>query len=193
MATPPPSTPSPSSTPSGRPGTWWWVGAVAAALVLAVAGYALGNSRGVSSTEDEYAEGQPKYEEIFNAGATAGTTVGEAAGEKSGEKTGRAEGVAAGQKAGFEKGEEAGEEKGKQEGLEQGQAEGREAGATAALGFSSWQTGVPYIVRVEQSQTADVPYTISTRTLMEEGKAYALCTGSTTQVCVKTESAASGE
>jgi hypothetical protein len=189
MATSPPSTPSPSSSSSGRPGTWWWVGAVAAALVLAVAGYALGNSRGVSSTEDEYAEGQPKYEEIYNAGATAGTTVGEAAGQQKGEKTGRVEGVAAGEKAGFEKGEEAG----KQEGLEEGQAEGRESGATAALGFSSWQTGVPYIVRVQQSQTADVPYTISTRTLMEEGEAYALCSGSTTQVCVKTESAPSGE
>lgn len=191
MSTPPPSTPSPSS--SGRPGTAWWIGAVAAALVLAVAGYALGNSRGASSTEDEYAEGQPKYEEIYNAGATAGSTVGEAAGQQEGEKTGRAEGVAAGQKVGFEKGEQAGEQQGKQEGLAQGQAEGREAGAAAALGFSSWQTGVPYIVRVEQSQTADVPYTISTRTLMAEGKAYALCTGSTTQVCVKTESAPSGE
>lgn len=189
MATPPPSTPSPSSPPSGKPGTWWWVGAVAAALLLAVAGYALGHSRGVSSTEDEYAEGQPKYEEIYNAGAAAGSNVGKAAGERQGEKTGRAEGVAAGQKAGFEKGQEAGEQAGKREGLEQGQAEGREAGAAAALGFSSWQTGVPYIIRVEPSQTADVPTTISTRTLMQEGKAYALCAGSTTQVCVKAEPA----
>lgn len=192
MSTPPPPTPS-SSSSSGRPGTGWWVGAVAAVLVLAVAGYALGHSRGVSSTEDEYAEGQPKYEEIYNAGAAAGTTVGQAAGEQQGEKTGRAAGVAAGEKAGFERGEQAGKQAGEKAGLAEGQAEGRQAGAQAALGFSSWQTGVPYIVRAGTSQTADVPYTISTRTLMEVGKAYALCTGSTTQVCVKTETAASGE
>lgn len=189
MATPPPSTPSPSSSSSGKPGTGWWIGAVAAALVLAVGGYVLGHSTGVSSTEDEYAEGQPKYEEIYNAGAAAGTNVGEAAGQKQG----RAQGVAAGQKAGFEQGEEAGKKAGEAAGLEQGQAEGRQAGSQAALGFSSWQTGVPYIVRVEESQTADVAYTISTRTLLEEGKAYALCTGSTTQVCVKADTGESSE
>lgn len=189
MATPPPSTPSPSSPSSGRPGTWWWVGAVAAALVLAVAGYALGHSRGVSSTEDEYAEGQPKYEEIYQAGAAAGTNVGEAAGQQQGQKEGRAQGVSAGKKVGFEEGEEQGKKEGEAAGLEQGQAEGRQAGSQAALGFSSWQTGVPYIVRVEPGQTADVAYSISTRTLMEEGKAYALCAGSTTQVCVKTDTA----
>lgn len=180
--TPPPSSPSPAS--SGRPGTGWWVGAVAAALVLAVGGYLLGHSTGVSSTEDEFAEGQPKYEEIYNAGAAAGTNVGESAGEK----TGKAEGVAAGQKAGFEKGEAQGKKEGEAAGLEQGQAEGREAGASAALSFSSWNTGAPYIVRVQNSDTENVPYSISTRTQMVAGKAYALCSGSATEVCVKTDS-----
>lgn len=193
MATPPPpssSSPSPAPAPSGRPATAWWVGAVAVALLLAVAGYALGHSTGVSSTEDEYAEGEPKYEEIFNAGASAGTEVGESAGKK--------QGVAAGEKAGFERGEEEGKQEGEKAGeaagLEQGQAEGRKSGASAALAFSTWNTGAPYIVRVQESDTADVPYSVSTRTQMDPGKAYALCTGSATDVCVKTEaSTASGE
>lgn len=192
MATPPPpSSPSPAPTPSssGKPSTGWWAGAVAVALVLMVGGYLFGHSQGVSSTEDEYAQGQPKYEEIFNAGAQAGTNVGETAGKQQGQKEGLAQGVSAGKKVGFENGEAAG----KQAGLAQGQAEGREAGATAALGFSTWDTGQPYIIRVEESDTQNVPYTVSTRTQMVPGKAYALCSGSTTEVCVVTDSASANE
>ncbi len=184
MATPPPSSPTPSS--SGKPATAWWVGAVAIALLIGVGGYLLGHSTGVSSTEDEYAEGTAKYEEIYNAGAAAGTQVGQSAGEKQG----KAQGVAAGEKAGFERGEEQGKKEGEAAGLEQGQAEGRQAGAEAALSFTSWNTGSPYIIRVQESSTADVPYSISTRTQMVAGKAYALCTGSATEVCVKTDTTA---
>lgn len=194
MATPPPSSPAPSS--SGRPGTGWWVGAVASALILAVGGYLLGHSTGVSSTEDEYAKGEPKYEQIYNAGAAAGTNVGESAGEKegeaAGEKTGREAGIARGEQVGFERGEA----QGKQEGLTQGQAEGREAGATTALGFTTWNTGAPYVVRVTQGKTANVPFSVSTRTQMQPGTAYELCQGSATQVCskpVSTGSSSSGE
>lgn len=194
MATPPPSSPTPSS--SGRPATVWWAGAVASALVLAVAGYALGHSTGTSSAEDEYAKGQPKYEEIYNAGAAAGTNVGESAGEKEGEAAGRKAGREAGIARGEQVGLERGEAKGKQEGLTEGQAEGREAGATTALAFTSWNTGAPYIVRVTQGKTANVPFQVATRTQMEPGTAYELCQGSASQVCskpVSTGSPTSGE
>ncbi|MBJ7329069.1 MAG: hypothetical protein JHC95_04170 [Solirubrobacteraceae bacterium] len=174
MSTPPPSNPAPS--PSAKPTPVWWIGAVVVALVLAVGGYAIGKSAGESSVKDEYAEGQPKYIAIYNRGAATGQTAGETAGEAAGEKSG----VAQGEKAGFERGEA----RGKAAGLAAGQAQGREAGATEALGFSTWDTGAPYIVRVSESDTPQVPYVISHRTAFEPGKAYALCDGSTSNVCV---------
>lgn len=163
----------PDPPKSGGPGPGWWVGAIVVALLLGAGGYLLGQSNGESSEKDKYAAGQPAYQQIYDQGFAAGQGKGQAQGQQ--------QGAAEGKKAGFE------------EGQASGKAEGTAAGADQALGgFNSWEPGAPYIVRVQQGPSKEVPWTITTRTQMQEGTAYALCQDAPTSVCTKVESSSGG-
>ena len=163
----------PPEPPRSAPGPGWWVGAIVIALLLGAGGYLLGQSNGENSEKDKYAAGQPAYQQIYDQGYAAGQGKGQAQGQE--------QGAAAGKKAGFE------------EGQASGKAEGTAAGADQALGgFNSWEPGAPYIVRVQQGPSKEVPWTISTRTQMVQGTAYALCADAPESVCTKTESSSGG-
>ena len=149
--------------PSRSPAAGWWVAAVLAVLVVGVGGYLLGHQVGASNERDDFDAGAPGYNDIYQQGF--------AAGQEKGTQQGQAKGAAAGQQAGLEQGKQ------------QGEAQGSAAGAEAALGgFTSWDAGAPYVVKV-QTATGDVPYEISSRTQMEPDTEYALCQDDPTQVC----------
>lgn len=186
-STPPggtPGSPQPGAPGSGAPqpggagpadGTRFSVGAVIgiAVAVLAIAGvggYLIGHNAGESSgdsagyaqgladgkrqVEANFKAGQPGYERIFAAG--------------------RAEGVAAGKKAGEKQGERVGFEQGERQGISTGQSEGVRQGASAVLGgFDSWTDGAYYIITMSSGNA--VPYAISSRTQIEPGTSYQLC------------------
>jgi hypothetical protein len=159
----------------GPPGTGWWVGAIVAALVLGVGGYLIGHNIGQSTERDNFDAGAPGYNDIYQQGVAAG----------------KAAGTQQGQAQGAAQGEQAGLEQGKQQGEQQGVAEGTKAGADAALGgFSTWQAGAPYVIKVEKGSGA-VAYQIFSRTLMEAGTDYALCKDAPTTVCTVPESSGS--
>lgn len=171
----PPSSASPASG-SGRPGGAWWAGALVVAIALGVGGYFIGDSHGKDNEKDKYASGSTAYKAIYSSGFDAGQRRGQAAGTKAGAKAGQAQGAAAGQKVGFQKGEAAGAASGAKEGADQ-----------ALGGFSSWDTGAPYIVQSGQGPSADVPITLTKRIQMEANTDYALCQASTTTVCTSDE------
>lgn len=119
---------------------------------------------GKAMEKKNYEPGKDGYNEIYAEGAkkgtAAGTAAGEASGEKSGKESGKAEGVAEGT------------EKGKAEGEATGEAEG----ASQALGgLSSWSTTAPYVVQMEDGPNSSVPYTVSSRTPMQPGIFYKIC------------------
>jgi hypothetical protein len=158
--------------PSGRaPGAGWWIGAFVVAAVLGVGGYLIGHNAGENAERDKYATGAPGYDTIYQQGVAAGKTQGT--------QQGQAQGAAAGEQVGFEQGEQQGTAQGEQ----QGESQGTAAGATAALGgFSAWEPGAPYIVKV-QAGTNSVPYEIDSRTQLQPATEYALCKDDPTQVC----------
>lgn len=162
--------------PSRRPGTGWWVGAVVAVLVVGVGAYLVGHEIGATNEREDFDAGAPGYNAIYQQGFDAGT----AKGAQQGQAQGQAQGAAAGQKAGLEEGEQKGE------------AQGTAAGASAALGgFSTWEPGAPYIVKV-RTGTDPVPYEISSRTQFEPDTEYALCQDDPTQVCAVTKTDTGG-
>jgi hypothetical protein len=149
---------------------------VLAVLVVGIGGYLLGHQIGASNERDDFDAGAPGYNDIYKQGFDAGKAEGA--------QQGQAQGAAAGQKAGLEQG--------KQQGQAQGEQEGTAAGASAALGgFTAWEPGAPYVVKVETG-TDSVPYEISSRTQMEPDTDYALCQDDPTQVCTATKADSSG-
>jgi hypothetical protein len=175
-AMPPRPAVSSGARPSGRsPGAGWWIGAVLVAAVLGVGGYLLGHSAGENAERDNFVAGASGYEAIYQQGVAAGTAQGT--------QRGQAQGAAAGKQVGFEEGEQTGSAQGEQAGLEQGERQGMVAGASAALGgFSAWEPGTPYVVKVQAGTTA-VPYEIDSRTQLQPNTEYALCQDDPTQVC----------
>jgi hypothetical protein len=155
--------------PSRRSGTGWWI-AVVAVLVVGIGAYLVGHEIGSTNEREDFDAGAPGYDVIYQQGFDAG--------KDQGAQQGQAQGAAAGQKAGLEEGEQ------------QGEAQGTAAGASAALGgFSTWEPGAPYIVKI-RTGTDPVPYEISSRTQLEPETEYALCQDDPTQVCTiaKTDS-----
>ncbi|MBJ7354057.1 MAG: hypothetical protein JHC98_04465 [Thermoleophilaceae bacterium] len=123
---------------------------------------------GKALEKKNYEPGKDGYNEIYAEGAKRGNAAGEAAGTASGQK----EGEKAGKEAGKSEGIAEGTEKGKAE----GQAEGEAEGASQALGgLSSWSTTAPYVVQMENGPSSDVPYTVSSRTPMQPGIFYKIC------------------
>jgi hypothetical protein len=146
---------------------------VVAVLVVGVGAYLVGHEIGATNEREDFDAGAPGYNVIYQQGFDAG--------KDKGAQQGQAQGAAAGQKAGLE------------EGQQQGEAQGTAAGASAALGgFSTWEPGAPYIVKVAPG-TDPVPYEISSRTELEPDTEYALCQDDPTQVCTvaKTDSGGS--
>jgi hypothetical protein len=119
---------------------------------------------GKAIEKKNYDPGKSGYNEIYAEGAKNGNAAGEASGTKAGEKKGTAKGEA--------EGEAQGTEKGKAEGEAQGTADG----ASQALGgLGTWSTTAPYVVQMEQGPSSDVPYTVSSRTPMQPGIFYKIC------------------
>lgn len=170
----------PPPPPRAQPGAGWWIGAVVAALVVGIGGYLIGHNLGQADERDNFDAGAPGYNDIYQQGFTAGKAAGA--------RQGQATGAAQGEQTGLEQGEQQGKQQGEQQGKQQGVAEGTKVGADAALGgFSTWQPGAPYVVKVETGSGA-VPYQIASRTLMTEDTDYALCKDAPTQVCTVPES-----
>lgn len=132
----------------------WMLGALAVVLII---GAFFG---GKAFEAKNYEKGADGYNEIYEAGAKSG----HAAGQKSGE--------AAGQK----QGEESGIAKGTEQGKQEGEIEGTKAGAAAALGnLSNWSFTTPYVVTMKQGPSAEVPYAVEERTLMQPNTFYKVC------------------
>lgn len=143
----------------------------AVAAVLIVAAF----FGGKAVEKKNYEEGKDGYNEIYNAGAASGTAAGTKAGKEQGQKEGQ------------QQGEAEGTEKGKQEGV----AEGTADGANQALGnFSSWNTSTPYVILMGTG-SGDVPYSISSRTLMQPDTFYKIC-ASGQGVCTEPDNGNSG-
>lgn len=137
------------------------------------AGYQKGLEEGRAEVTAEYQRGQPAYKQIFDAGKAKGFREGMAQGTAQGERTGEAQG----ERTGFEQGQRVGVSTGESEGVRQG--------AAAVLGgFQTWTDGAFYIVTVGASQTAGVPYTITSRSQIQPGTNYKLCGGGgSSQIC----------
>jgi hypothetical protein len=166
----------PPPPPSRQPGAGWWIGAILVATVLGVGGYLVGHNVGQSNERDNFDAGAPGYNDIYQQGFAAG----------------KDEGTQQGQAQGAAKGEQTGLEQGKAQGVQQGVQQGTTAGATQALGgFTTWETGAPYVVKVKAGSDA-VPYQISSRTQMQPDTDYALCQDDPSQVCTVAEASGSG-
>ena len=168
----------------GRPAAGWWVGAALVAAVLGVGGYLVGHNVGQSNERDNFDAGAPGYNVIYQQGF--------AAGKGEGTQQGQAQGAAKGEQTGLEQGEQTGLEQGKQQGQQEGFKEGTSAGATQALGgFTTWDPGAPYVVKVKAG-SGSVPYQISSRTQMQPDTDYALCHDDPSQVCTVKEASDAG-
>jgi hypothetical protein len=176
-AYPPSAYGAPPPPPPGRqPGAGWWIGAILVATVLGVGGYLVGHNVGQSNERDNFDAGAPGYNDIYQQGFAAG----------------KDEGTQQGQAQGAAKGEQTGLEQGKAQGVQQGVQQGTTAGATQALGgFTTWETGAPYVVKVKAGSDA-VPYQISSRTQMQPDTDYALCQDDPSQVCTVAEASGGG-
>ena len=171
----------PGATSSRRQAAWIALGVLLLALV-GVGAYFLGRAaanahraydrgyeQGRKAAAQEFAAGTPRYQKIYNTGFRAG----------------RVAGVTAGQRAGAERGDKVGVEHGKAIGRLQGEHTGIVSGAEAALGgFSSWQPGDYYIVKLARG-AGGVPYRIDVRHLMDTDKRYAICANDPADVCTK--------
>ena len=119
---------------------------------------------GKAMEQKNYDPGEAGYNEIYAEGAKKGNAAGEASGTETGKEEGK--------KAGKAEGVAEGTEQGKAEGV----AEGTADGASQALGgLSSWSTTAPYVVQMEEGPSQDVPYTVSSRTAMQPGIFYKIC------------------
>ena len=176
----------------------WILGVVAIAAIIGAFSW------GKSSEADKYKKGSKEYNKIYQAGQTAGDNAGQAYGMKVGEqqgkqageklgqaqgyKAGNAHGYAVGSKDGYENGKanglKAGTKAGEAKGVAQGRAEGVAWGAKNAMGgYTTWNANVPYIVDVNNTLTAGVPFQIGARLLMKQNRAYYLCSTSTNGLC----------
>ncbi|MBJ7459127.1 MAG: hypothetical protein JHD02_08070, partial [Thermoleophilaceae bacterium] len=136
----------------------------AVAAVLIVAAF----FGGKAIEKKNYDPGKDGYNEIYAEGAKAGTTAGTAAGTKAGE--------ASGEESGKKEGKSEGIAEGTEQGKAQGEAEGEAEGASQALGgLGSWSTTAPYVVQMEDGPNSSVPYTVSSRTAMQPGIFYKIC------------------
>ena len=136
------------------------------------AGYTAGKAAGVA----EYAKGTAGYNNIYLAGKSSGKAIGTAKGKK--------EGVKYGKQVGFEQGDAAGKAVGKSE----GEKAGATTGANLALGgFTEWVSGTNYIVTAAPGPSSEVPYVISTRSVMKVNTEYALCQSNPAKICQKPE------
>jgi len=161
--------------------------AVVAAVVAGVTGYLIGRSaadapgagergfeRGQATALRQFAPGRPRYDAIYQRGYRSGRTAGLRAGVRQGEREGP------------EQGRQANLDSGDAQGFElEGETADIQAGADSALGgFSAWQTGPFYLVRME-SGADGVPYRIQARRLLVADQRYALCAESPTDVCTE--------
>jgi len=172
--------------------------AVAVLVIAGVGGYLIGHSSGDDSGQKsgydkgfaagqeqvhaQYRPGQQAYETIYEKGKADGVAEGRKQGEAQGQRSGEAQG----QRVGFEQGQ--------RQGITTGESEGVRQGAAAVLGgFGSWTDGAFYIVTVGASDTAGVPYTITSRTQLQPDTDYKLCDdGGSQQVCQSAATAATG-
>jgi hypothetical protein len=130
-------------------------------------GYLVGHNVGQANERDNFDAGAPGYNVIYQQGFAAG----------------KGQGTQQGQAQGAAQGEQTGLEQGKQQGEQEGFKQGTSAGATQALGgFSTWEPGAPYVVKVKAGSSS-VPYQISSRTQMQPDTDYALCQDDPSQVC----------
>lgn len=170
----------PDANPTGKPGGKFWAIAGIVAVALGVAGFFIGQS----VTNDKYKPGKADYDKIYNAGVAAGTKAGTAAGISEGQRAGKAQGLQIGQKAGMNEGLKQGLAQGTSAGRAEGFKAGVQSGAAATLGgLTGWNTNVPYVVELDPSPVAGVPYQIYSRTLMKPGFIYKLCANGVT-LCV---------
>jgi hypothetical protein len=132
------------------------------------AGYSDGVAVGRAQATARYQPGQDGYQAIY--------TKGKAAGEAQGQQSGAAQG----QSVGFEQGQKVGVQTGDSEGVRQG--------AAAVLGgFSTWTADGFYVVTMAAGTDPGVPYTISSRTQLQPGTSYQICSdasgGAAQQLC----------
>lgn len=156
----------PAAAPPQRSRTALWVTlAVVVAVAVGIGAYFVGKGQG----ESTFDPGTDKYGAIYDKGYSAGEKAGNASGSAEGQASGEKEGQAAGL----------------EQGTKQGQAQGTAEGATAALGgFDSWETGDSfYVVQLAEGTQTGVPYTISSRVLMDPTLEYTPCEGNPGDLC----------
>ncbi len=180
----PEATPTSPAPAGGKPSGKYWAISAAIAVVLGVGGFFLGSS----VKQADYEKGKSGYNKIYAEGEAAGQAAGNAAGQKAGQakgvKLGTAQGLQTGKKAGEIIGKQEGQKAGEAAGYAKGYSAGVVKGATAALGaLGSWNTDTPYVVELNSSPVAGVPYQIYSRTLMKANTSYFLCPTNPTQTC----------
>jgi hypothetical protein len=135
------------------------------------AGYSDGVAVGRAQETARYQPGQAGYLAIYAKGKAAGEAAGQAQGQQSGE--------AQGQKVGFDQGQKVG--------IQSGDSEGVKQGAAAVLGgFTTWADGAFYVVTMAAGTDPGVPYTVSSRTQLQPGTSYQICSdanGGASQLC----------
>jgi hypothetical protein len=155
------------------------IGVCVAAVALIVGAYFFGQSQ----EKSKYDPGQPAYNAIYEKGAKTGAVAGTAQGTKTGKKEGLAQGTEAGKKSGLKQGQ--------QQGQAQGVNEGQQQGATETLGgLTGWNTDTPYVVEFGPGPNSNIPYAVQTRTLMQTGTLYKICS-SGQGICTEAPSSAS--
>jgi hypothetical protein len=173
----------PAGAPPARSRPTAGLAALAIVLIVGagVGGYFIGHSaadasgakkeglaKGRSEVRAQYRPGAPGYQSIYQAGQSAGRTTGMRTGEQ----------------LGVRQGERVGLEQGKQQGQQQGQAQGVQTGAQTALGnFSTWETGVFYVVKLQPGTVKGVPYQVQGRNLLLANRVYAICADNPAEVC----------
>jgi hypothetical protein len=171
----PDATPNASAASGDKPSGKYWAITAGIAVVLGVAGFFIGSA----VKQSDYDKGKSGYNKIYAEGQAAGNAAGKAAGQK----LGVAQGLQVGKKAGEIAGQKAGEAAGQKAGYSAGYTAGVQKGSLATLGgLTGWNTNVPYVVELDPSPIAGVPYQIYSRTLMKADVSYYLCPNGTT-VC----------
>jgi hypothetical protein len=187
---PVPSEPVPSEPVPPEPESSRRAGLIALAVLVvaavAVAAYFVGRSsadtrgaydrgyaRGSAVALRGFSRGAPGYQRIYNTGYQSGHVAGLKAGRVLGERVGAEKGT----KVGFERGRSVGALAGTRQGIV--------SGVNAALGgFTGWQTGDYYIVKLAPGSKG-VRLRIDSRKLMDSDKRYAICANDPASVCVK--------
>lgn len=155
------------------------IGVIVAAIALIIGAFFLGQSQ----EKKKYDAGQPAYNAIYKAGVDSGDAAGTKKGTEQGQEEGEAKGTEQGKKSGLKEGTE--------QGQEQGINTGQQQGASEALGgLSNWSTDTPYIVEFNTGPNANIPFAVDTRTQMQPGILYKICSNGTS-ICTQAPSAAS--